>query len=454
MQNRMTDEARQERQKHKILAARVLTVILGVVSAASFFFPYITFIFKKQVFTVSAFDLLTKKGFRVNGPAQSGLVTIPALARIAVVAGLVLAVAGIVLVLFRKATLAGGSFVLSAITPLVVLITTSSIQTAVTSLNVSQVSIQYRAPFVLILLLGVAAAILSLWTLGGERLAQAVFLVCACVSIGSVAIITIYVIVSGAPAIAEIGLDKFIFGRTWAAGSNAFGILPMILSSIAATIGAILIGVPVGVLTAIFLSETAHPTVAKIVHPCVELLAGIPSVIYGFFGMMVIVPFIDGLFRQKLGLDTHGDSLLAAILILAIMVLPTIVNVSETSLRAVPVAYREASLALGCTPVKTIFKVTLPAARSGVLSGVILGVGRAIGETMAVIMVAGNVANMPQMLGSVRFLTTGIALELSYSSGLHRQALFAIGLVLFVFIMIVDILFTYISKKGVQIDAE
>ena len=180
-------------------------------------------------------------------------------------------------------------------------------------------------------------------------------------------------------------------------------------------------------------------------------MAGIPSVIYGFFGMLVIVPAIRT-FPPFQG-HTTGDSLLAAIIILAIMVLPTIVNVSETALRAVPVSYREASLALGATPTTTIFKVTVPAAKSGILSGVILGVGRAIGETMAVIMVAGNVPNMPRLLGSVRFLTTGIAMEMSYSTGLHRQALFAIGLVLFVFIMIVNISFTYISKKGVQMDA-
>ena len=211
-----------------------------------------------------------------------------------------------------------------------------------------------------------------------------------------------------------------------------------------------MIGVPVGILTAVFLSETASPRLAMLVRPAVELLAGIPSVIYGFFGMLVVVPVIRNMFPEH----TIGDSLLAVILILAVMILPTIVSVTETSLRAVPRAYREASLALGATQTETIFKVTLPAAKSGILAGVILGVGRAIGETMAVIMVAGNVANMPSLLGTVRLLTTGIAMEMSYASGLHREALFAIGLVLFVFIMIVNLLFNYISKKGVQIHAE
>ena len=186
------------------------------------------------------------------------------------------------------------------------------------------------------------------------------------------------------------------------------------------------------------------------VRPAVQLLAGIPSVVYGFFGMLIIVPAIRSMFPGQ----TIGDSLLAVILILAIMVLPTIVSVSETSLRAVPVSYREASLALGTTPVKTIFKVTVPAAKSGILAGVILGVGRAIGETMAVIMVAGNVVQMPSILGTVRLMTTGIVIEMSYSSGLHRQALFASGLVLVVFIMIVNIAFTYISRKGVQMERD
>ena len=351
----------------------------------------------------------------------------------------------------RKPVWAGVAYILAGVTPLVSLITTSNIQTAVTSLNISEIEIQYLWPFLCTLAFGIAGAILSLWTQGTERLAQSIFKVFSCVSVGSVAVITIYIIVSGAPALAEIGVGNFLFGTEWEASSEIFGILPMILSSIVGTIGAIIIGVPVGLLTAIFLSETANPILAKIVRPAVELLAGIPSVIYGFFGMLVIVPAIRT-FPPFQG-HTTGDSLLAAIIILAIMVLPTIVNVSETALRAVPVSYREASLALGATPTTTIFKVTVPAAKSGILSGVILGVGRAIGETMAVIMVAGNVPNMPRLLGSVRFLTTGIAMEMSYSTGLHRQALFAIGLVLFVFIMIVNISFTYISKKGVQMDA-
>ena len=281
-----------------------------------------------------------------------------------------------------------------------------------------------------------------------------IFLLCGIVAVGFVLCISVYLVISGLPAIREIGLTKFLFGKVWAP-TNAttgpqFGILPFLLTSVYGTAGALLLGGPVGLMTAIFLAKAAPPRLAAVIRTAVQLLAGIPSVVYGFFGMLIIVPAIRSMFPGQ----TIGDSLLAVILILAIMVLPTIVSVSETSLRAVPVSYREASLALGTTPVKTIFKVTVPAAKSGILAGVILGVGRAIGETMAVIMVAGNVVQMPSILGTVRLMTTGIVIEMSYSSGLHRQALFAIGLVLFVFIMIVNIAFTYISRKGVQMERD
>jgi len=217
----------------------------------------------------------------------------------------------------------------------------------------------------------------------------------------------------------------------------------MILSTIVAAVGAIAIGVPIGVLTALFLSGVAPKKLASFIRPAVQLLAGIPSVVYGFFGMLVIVPLIRDLFPSSV-----GDSLLAVIIILAIMTLPTIISVSENALRAVPNSYRDAGLALGAPPMRVLFGITLPAAKSGVLSGVILGVGRAIGETMAVIMVAGNVVNFPSIFSSVRLLTTGIVLEMSYSSGLHRQALFAVGLVLFVLIMIVNGSFLLVTKKG------
>lgn len=429
-----------------------LAVLLGLISVLAFFLPYIRFVFKDTTYSVSGFQLATVKGLRVKGPEVSGLVTIPLLTRVAVVAGVLLALAGIVLLLRNKPAFSGAAFILSGITPMIVLITTSGIQEAVTQLNISNITVAYLWPSVYVLLGGILCSIFALWTRGTEKLAESIFLVFSCVSVGSVALITIYIIAAGAPAVVKIGLLQFLFGTQWNAEAELFGILPLILSSIAGTIGAIVIGVPVGILTAVFLAETARPQISKVVHPAIELLAGIPSVIYGFFGMLVIVPAIRS-FPPFQG-NTIGDSLLAAIIILAIMVLPTIVSVTETSLKAVPQSYREASLALGATQTTTIFKVSIPAARSGILAGVILGVGRAIGETMAVIMVAGNVANMPSLLGTVRLLTTGIAMEMSYASGLHREALFAIGLVLFVFIMIVNISFTFISKRGVQMDAK
>lgn len=451
MERTMDGQEGREREKRRNAVYRWIAAGLGAVMVLSFFLPYITFVFRGLKYTVSGIQLAFVKGFWVVGPQQSGLVTIPLAVRASIVLGLLCAAGGFVLILLKKKPITVGLlFLLSGISPLLVMAASGAIQTAVTSLNVSQIEMRFLWPFFCTLLGGFVSSILALRTQGTERLAESVFQVFACVSIGSVILLTVYIISAGLPAILQIGAVQFLFGESWRPASDIFGILPMILSSIAGTAGAIVIGVPVGILTAVFLSETASPRLAMLVRPAVELLAGIPSVIYGFFGMLVVVPVIRNMFPEH----TIGDSLLAVILILAVMILPTIVSVTETSLRAVPRAYREASLALGATQTETIFKVTLPAAKSGILAGVILGVGRAIGETMAVIMVAGNVANMPSLLGTVRLLTTGIAMEMSYASGLHREALFAIGLVLFVFIMIVNLLFNYISKKGVQIHAE
>lgn len=451
MERTMDGQEGREREKRRNAVYRWIAAGLGAVMVLSFFLPYITFVFRGLKYTVSGIQLAFVKGFWVVGPQQSGLVTIPLAVRASIVLGLLCAAGGLVLILLKKKPITAGLlFLLSGISPLLVMAASGAIQTAVTSLNVSQIEMRFLWPFFCTLLGGFLSSILALRTQGTERLAESVFQVFACVSIGSVILLTVYIISAGLPAILQIGAVQFLFGENWRPASDIFGILPMILSSIAGTAGAIVIGVPVGILTAVFLSETASPRLAMLVRPAVELLAGIPSVIYGFFGMLVVVPVIRNMFPEH----TIGDSLLAVILILAVMILPTIVSVTETSLRAVPRAYREASLALGATQTETIFKVTLPAAKSGILAGVILGVGRTIGETMAVIMVAGNVANMPSLLGTVRLLTTGIAMEMSYASGLHREALFAIGLVLFVFIMIVNLLFNYISKKGVQIHAE
>ena len=280
-----------------------------------------------------------------------------------------------------------------------------------------------------------------------EGLMHLVFLLCGIVAVGFVLCISVYLIISGVPAIREIGLTEFLFGKVWAPTNSTtgarFGILPFILTSVYGTAGAVVIGVPVGMMTAIFLAKVANPRLAAVVHTAVELLAGIPSVVYGLVGMIVLVPGIQRLF----GLSS-GACLLAAIVVLAIMILPSIINVSETALKAVPREYEEASLALGATHIETVFRVTVPAARSGIATAIVLGVGRAIGEAMAIIMVAGNVPNMPGLFTSVRFLTTAIASEMSYAAvgSLQRQALFSIGLVLFLFIMLINVLLNVFIK--------
>ena len=280
-----------------------------------------------------------------------------------------------------------------------------------------------------------------------EGLIHLIFLLCGIVAVGFVLCISVYLVISGLPAIREIGLTKFLFGKVWAP-TNAttgpqFGILPFILTSVYGTAGALLLGVPVGLMTAIFLAKAAPPRLAAVIRTAVQLLAGIPSVVYGLVGMIVLVPAI----RRAFGLGS-GACLLAAILVLTVMVLPSIINVAETALQAVPREYEEASLALGATETETYFRVSLPAARSGVAAAVVLGVGRAIGEAMAIIMVAGNVANMPGLFTSVRFLTTAVASEMAYSSGLQRQALFSIALVLFGFVMVINLILNALMKKG------
>lgn len=281
-----------------------------------------------------------------------------------------------------------------------------------------------------------------------EQAIHLIFLLCGIVAVGFVLCISVYLVISGLPAIREIGLTKFLFGKVWAP-TNAttgpqFGILPFILTSVYGTAGALLLGVPVGLMTAIFLAKAAPPRLAAVIRTAVQLLAGIPSVVYGLVGMIVLVPAI----RRAFGLGS-GACLLAAILVLTVMVLPSIINVAETALQAVPREYEEASLALGATETETYFRVSLPAARSGVAAAVVLGVGRAIGEAMAIIMVAGNVANMPGLFTSVRFLTTGIISGMSDAAvgSLYQQALFSIGLVLFLFILLINVLLNVCIKR-------
>ena len=271
------------------------------------------------------------------------------------------------------------------------------------------------------------------------------FFLCGFLAVACVLFISVYLVVSGLPAMLEIGVADFLLGDTWAARQGQFGTLPFILTSVAGTGGAILIGVPVGVLTAMFLAKVANNKVAAVIRSAVSLLAGIPSVVYGLVGMVVLVPAV----QQAFGLSS-GANLLSAIVVLAVMILPSIINVAETSLRAVPKEYEEASLALGATHIETIFRVSLPAARSGVATSIVLGVGRAIGEAMAIIMVSGNVANMPGSLFTpVRFLTTAITSEMNYApaGSLWKESLFSIGLVLFLFIMLINVILNVFIKN-------
>lgn len=278
---------------------------------------------------------------------------------------------------------------------------------------------------------------------GLEVLMRIVFLVCACISIAAVALICIFMFANGMPAIREIGVIKFLFGDTWKANQEIFGIGPMIIGSIYVTAGAMVIGVPIGLLTAVFLAKYCPDKLYRFVKPIINLMAGIPSIIYGFFGLVVIVPAIQNIF------ETSGKGILTASILLGMMVLPTIINTAESSIKAVPSSYFEGALALGATKERSIFKTVIPAAKSGVMSGIILGMGRAIGETMAVVMIAGNQPIYPEsILSGTRTLTSNIVLEMAYSTGLHRRALIATAVVLFVFILIINICFSILNRKN------
>ena len=278
-----------------------------------------------------------------------------------------------------------------------------------------------------------------------EGIIHGVFLLLGLIAVGFVLLITIYLVVAGIPAIRKVGLIPFLFGKTWAstAADPQFGILPFLLTTVYGTAGAMVLGVPVGFFTAVYLAKAAPPKVKSVMEEAVSLLAGIPSVVYGLVGMLVLVPGIRKLFHIP-----DGSGLLAAIIVLSIMVLPSIIKVTITALEAVPPEYEDASLALGATPVETFFRVSVPAAKSGIAAAIVLGVGRAIGEAMAVMMVAGNAPNMPSLFQSVRFLTTAVASEMSYAGGLQRQALFSIALVLFLFIMLINAGLNFFLKRN------
>ena len=283
-----------------------------------------------------------------------------------------------------------------------------------------------------------------------EKIIETIFFLSACVAVLSVLVITVFIFIKGAPAIAEIGIKNFILGNKWNPSGDIYGIFPMIIGTVLSTIGAMTIGLPIGILTSVFISEVAPKWISNIVRPSVELLAGIPSVVYGFFGLIVVVPFIGKIEKLLTGDNMGGNSLLATSIILGIMILPTVISISETSIRAVPKKYKEASLAMGATHMQTIFKVILPAAKSGIMASIVLGFGRAIGETMAVILVAGNTPKVPgSLFDSIRPLTANIAIEMGYASGLHQEALFATGVILFAIIMLLNIVLNaFVYKAG------
>lgn len=284
-----------------------------------------------------------------------------------------------------------------------------------------------------------------------EKVMEIVFLISACISILSVALICVFLFTNGVPGIAKISLKEFLLGTEWKPGSQLFGILSTIIGSIYVTAGAIVVGVPIGLLMAVFMARFCPKKLYKILKPGVELLAGIPSVVYGFFGLMVLVPFVRNTFRPILmqyGMTTTGQSILTASVLLGMMILPTIINVSESAIRAVPDSYYQGALALGATHERSVFMTVVPAAKSGIMAAVILGVGRAIGETMAVIMVAGNQPRIPGTLfDGVRTMTANIVIDMGYATDLHREALIATGVVLFVFILIINLLFSLLKKR-------
>ena len=292
-----------------------------------------------------------------------------------------------------------------------------------------------------------------------EKTASKVFLLCGVIAILAVCSITIYMIAKGTPALARVGVLDLIFGGQWdrTAANPSYGILYIILSSIIGTACAVALGVPIGLLTAVFLTEISHKRIAGIVQPAVELLAAIPSVIYGLLGMMLLNPLLYKIEKVIFtGSDTHqfagGSNMLAAIIVLAIMILPTVINISSSSIKAVPNQLRASSLALGATKIQTIFKVVIPAAKSGILTGVVLGIGRAIGEAMAINMVAGGSVNIPLPFNSVRFLTTQLVSEMGYANGLHREVLFTVGLVLYIFVMVINLVLMRMKKRGAEND--
>lgn len=407
--------------------------------------PIIGFKINQNEVCFNGFNLIFKKGFFFDVKFELKQIGFPVFLKLTVFLNLLFLIFAVVFFVFKKYSAAAAFYFFSFFSFLFFMLSLNMVKKNILNLNVSsnKLIVKIFWPYLLTILIELFLSICCLLKKGKEDLVKAVFFCCSLISILIVVLLLIYFLVFGSPAIFKIGFFKFIFGSLWVPQYNQFEIKNLILASIFSTAGAIFLAAPLGILAATFLSEIANKKLVLILNPIVEVLAAIPSVIYGFFGMTVIVPLVKKIAKNNLA----GDSLLSVILVLFIMILPTIISTSFVSLKAVPKKFKEASLNLGATKVQTIFKVTLKACKSGIFAGINLAVSKAIGETMAVMMVAGNVVNPPKLLNPVKLLTTGIALDMAYASGLFRQVLFAIGVVLFFLISLINLTFNKISKN-------
>lgn len=410
-------------------------------------------IFSLQIFeelkSFNGFYILIKKGILIVNLNKEFFINFPIILKISIVFNIIFILTAILSFCFKKYIISAIFNIFSSMSVFLFLISLREIKNNINELNIPSNSIFLNIlwPYTFCILFEIFLAIFSILKIGKEKLVESLFFCCSLISIFMVFLIFVYISILGLPAIFKIGLFNFVFSSEWAPQKENFGILNLLLASFFSTLGALILAAPLGILASLYLSEIANKKIAFVSNIIIEVLAAIPSVIYGLFGMATIVPLIKFVFNKDSNSFVVGDSLLAAILVLFIMIIPTIVSTSYVAIKNIPNSFKEASLNLGATKIQTIFKITLKASKSGIFSGITLAVAKAIGETMAVMMVAGNIVNPPNILKPVRLLTTGIAIDISYSSGLLRQALFGIGFILFVLVVIINISFKRCSTK-------